>query len=99
LRFLIYMLRDNSGGCGRYRGGDGIIRAFTVLKPSTLTIISDRFRHPPWGLHGGCSGKPGRVFIRRRNRKINLGSKSTVSLEPGDIVVIMTPGGGGYGSI
>ena len=97
--YTAYMIREGSGGEGRYRGGDGIIRAFKLLSPARLSIMSERIERAPWGLWGGGSGKPGRIVIRKRDGGENqMPSKFTIDLDAGDEVVIETPGGGGWGS-
>jgi N-methylhydantoinase B len=93
LRVERYALRVGSGGDGRNPGGDGVIRAITVLEPCEMSILSDRRRHPPRGAAGGQPGKPGSNRLNRRS----LGPKARATLEPGDTVTIRTPGGGGYG--
>ncbi|WP_420804939.1 hydantoinase B/oxoprolinase family protein [Hyperthermus butylicus] len=97
--FLAYELRPNSGGSGKYRGGLGIIRAFTVLEDGVkLSIIGERVRLRPWGLRGGGKGAPARFIIVRRDGRVELlESKASVELHRGDRVYIATPGGGGYG--
>jgi N-methylhydantoinase B len=96
--YTAYRIREGSGGMGRYKGGDGIVRAFRVLKPARLSVLAERFRHRPYGLWGGEPGKPARVTIRRSSGLEEvMPSKFTVDLEPGDEVVIETPGGGGWG--
>ncbi|MEM0450937.1 MAG: hydantoinase B/oxoprolinase family protein [Nitrososphaerota archaeon] len=96
LLFTAYRIREGSGGDGLYRGGDGIVRAFKVLQPCRLSVLSDRFRRAPWGLWGGESGKPGRItIVRSDGRREEMPSKFAVDLLPGDEVVIETPGGGG----
>ena len=98
LLFTSYRIREGSGGRGRYRGGDGIIRSFKVLKKARLAVIADRFRHRPYGLFGGEPGEPGRITIIRSNGRVEtMPSKFVTDLEPGDEVVIETPGGGGWG--
>jgi N-methylhydantoinase B len=100
LLLTAYRIREGSGGAGLYRGGDGIVRAFKVLQPCRLSVLSDRFRRGPWGLQGGESGKPGRVTIVRSDGRVEeMPSKFTVDLFPGDEVVIETPGGGAWGSL
>jgi len=97
--YTAYKIREGSGGAGLYRGGDGIIRAFKVLKPARLSILAERFRHKPYGLWRGEPGKPGRVVVRRASGEtIELPSKATIDLGEGDEVVIETPGGGGWGA-
>jgi N-methylhydantoinase B len=96
--YTAYRIREGSGGTGRYKGGDGIVRAFRVLKPARLSVLAERFRHRPYGLWGGEPGKPAKVTIRRSSGLEEvMPSKFTVDLEPGDEVVIETPGGGGWG--
>jgi N-methylhydantoinase B len=94
LRVERYELRAASGGDGLHRGGDGIIRAIRVLEPATLSILSDRRRHPPAGANGGLSGAPGRNLLDDRE----LPAKATAELSPGQTVIVMTPGGGGWGA-
>jgi N-methylhydantoinase B len=93
LRVERYALRAGSGGAGRNPGGDGVIRAITVLEPCEMSILSDRRRHPPRGAAGGKPGRPGSNRLNGRK----LGPKARASLEPGDTIRISTPGGGGYG--
>lgn len=97
--YVTYRIREGSGGNGLYRGGDGIIRAFIVLEPATLSVLADRFRRGPYGLNGGGPGRPGRITIKKRDGKIlEMSSKFTTRLEPGDEVIVESPGGGGWGS-
>ncbi len=94
LLFTKYSVRERSGGTGKHRGGDGIVRGFRVLQETKLSVLADRFRTAPWGLNGGKDGKPGRVVVSGRE----MPSKFTVTLKPGEEVIVETPGGGGYGS-
>lgn len=99
LIYTAYMIREGSGGRGKYRGGDGIVRAFKLLSPARVSIMAERIRRAPWGLWGGEPGKQGRITIRKRDgREIEMPGKFTTDLEAGDEVVIETPGGGGWGS-
>jgi N-methylhydantoinase B len=94
LRVEQYALRAGSGGAGRHRGGDGVVRALTVLEPCQASILSDRRRHAPRGAAGGQDGTPGSNRINARK----LGPKARLDLEPGDTITIRTPGGGGWGA-
>lgn len=99
LLFTKYTLREGSGGKGLYRGGDGVVRAFKVLKPAKIAVLADRFRHPPYGLKGGEPGKTGCIIIVRSTGQVEvMPSKFTTDLNPNDEVVVETPGGGGWGS-
>ncbi len=97
LRILEYRIRENSGGEGRWRGGDGIMRKYQVLEDCTFSVISERRKISPKGAKGGKNGMRGENIIIREGKKIKLASKATVNLKKGDIVVILTPGGGGCG--
>ena len=97
VRVRRYGLRPRSGGAGRHRGGDGIVREFEFLVPCRVNILSERRRFAPYGLRGGSDGKPGRNRLRRGRVLRDLGSKASVRLEKGDRLIIETPGGGGYG--
>ncbi|RLG53942.1 MAG: hydantoinase B/oxoprolinase family protein [Thermoproteota archaeon] len=97
--FLSYKLREDSGGPGKWRGGCGIERSWKLLAPSaTLSVLAERNKMRPWGLMGGLEGAAGEHLIVRRGRAIRLKSKCTVRLQKGDVLVVRTPGGGGYGS-
>ncbi len=98
LRVVEYRLRDGSGGEGRYRGGDGIRRSLEILgERSTLSLLTERRRHSPWGLEGGKDGARGRNLLIRDGEERELPAKTTLTLRKGDVVVVETPGGGGYG--
>jgi N-methylhydantoinase B len=98
IRVEEYGLIRGSGGGGRWRGGDGVRRAIRFLgEEGTLTIVSDRRRSAPRGLRGGDSGSPGRNALRRDGVLIPLPSKVTCELRRGDVVIVETPGGGGWG--
>jgi N-methylhydantoinase B len=97
LRVRAYRIRGGSGGAGRHRGGDGIVREIELLAPSQLTLLSDRRKRGPYGLFGGRPGKPGRNSLLRRGRVIRLPGKVALDTRAGDVLRIETPGGGGYG--
>ncbi|TML80514.1 MAG: hydantoinase B/oxoprolinase family protein [Actinobacteria bacterium] len=93
LRVERYALRLGSGGAGRYRGGDGVLRELRVLEDCRLSIISERRSHVPQGERGGEAGAPGRNSLNGDP----LPAKVTRDLAAGDVVTIETPGGGGWG--
>lgn len=97
LRILRYEIRRETGGQGRYRGGDGIRRDIQVLVDSQVTLLSERRRYPPYGLVGGEPGETGCNVLIRNGEESYLGGKGTYPLLAGDILSIRTPGGGGYG--
>jgi N-methylhydantoinase B len=94
IRVERHALRLGSGGAGRRRGGDGVVRELRVLEPCRLSIVSERRRHAPQGRNGGEPGARGRNLLNGEE----LSAKITRDLEPGDVVRIETPGGGGYAS-
>jgi N-methylhydantoinase B len=93
LRVRSLAIRRGSGGAGRHRGGDGIVRELEALAPMRFTLITERRRHPPRGRDGGADGAAGRNL---RNGE-PLPSKCEGGLARGDVLRIETPGGGGYG--
>ena len=95
-----FCLRPGTGGAGRFRGGHGVVREVEFLVPLTVGILSERRVFRPYGLEGGEPGAVGRNHIIRASDgvKINLGPRNTYNAQPGDRIVIETPGGGGYGS-
>ncbi|MFV1980901.1 MAG: hydantoinase B/oxoprolinase family protein, partial [Rhodothermia bacterium] len=93
-----FSIRQDSGGRGRHFGGDGAVRRIRFLSSMTLSILSNRRRVPAHGIDGGGPGRPGRnVLIRADGSRLDLGPTVEVSVEPGDVLVIETPGGGGCG--
>ncbi len=99
LRVEEYRLREGSGGEGRFRGGEGLRRSVRFLaERGTLSIISDRRKHAPRGIFGGHDALPGRNLLRRGDEEIPLPSKVTMGIRRNDVVVVETPGGGGWGS-
>jgi N-methylhydantoinase B len=97
LRLRRYGIRDGSGGRGKHRGGDGIVREFEFLAPADVTILSDRRARGPWGFSGGGAGKPGRNTLLRGGRQRAIAAKQRFEVEAGDVLRIETPGGGGWG--
>ena len=94
LRVERYELRRGSGGAGRFPGGDGVIRELRVLEACRLSLLTQRRELAPHGAAGGADGIPGRNLLNGEE----LPAFATVDLEPGDLLRIETPGGGGYGS-
>ncbi|HLR06235.1 MAG TPA: hydantoinase B/oxoprolinase family protein [Pyrinomonadaceae bacterium] len=98
LRVRQYRIRKGSGGKGKHKGGDGSVREIETLAPARMSLLSDRRKRAPYGLHGGADGEVGRAWIIRRDgREEKLTSKGSWNLEPGDRVRIETPSGGGFG--
>jgi N-methylhydantoinase B/oxoprolinase/acetone carboxylase alpha subunit len=98
IKITRYALKKDSGGKGKNRGGDGLIREYQFLVPANLTIISDRRKSAPYGLAGGEPGKKGMNLLIRGKKQTILGSKVNLKVKAGDVLRIETPGGGGYGS-
>ncbi|MEM7200758.1 MAG: hydantoinase B/oxoprolinase family protein [Planctomycetota bacterium] len=98
LRVTQWSLRRGSGGRGRHRGGDGVAKEIEALAPVSVSLLAERHTAGPQGLAGGGAGRPGRAWLVRRGRRTRLPAKGTVWLEPGDRVLVHTPGGGGYGA-
>jgi N-methylhydantoinase B len=94
LRVERHELRRGSGGAGRFRGGDGVVRELRVLEACRLSLLSERRSHAPAGAAGGEPGARGRNLVNGRE----VPAKVTIDLERGDVVRIETPGGGGFGA-
>jgi len=93
IRVERHALRLGSRGAGLHHGGDGVVRELRALEPCRLSVLSERRRRAPQGRKGGEPGVPGRNLLNGAE----LAAKVTRDLEPGDVVRIDTPGGGGYG--
>lgn len=93
-----FSIRKNSGGKGKHKGGNGVIRAFTFLESIELSVLSQHRKYAPYGLRGGEAGQKGKQFVIRSNgEKITLEGMSHCFLNPNDQFIIETPGGGGFG--
>lgn len=92
-----YEIRSGSGGAGEQPGGNGIRRQMELLHSARLTLLTERRRFAPYGAAGGHPGLPGRNVLVRDGQETELPAKATVNLQPGDVLRIETPGGGGYG--
>uniref|UniRef100_A0A5F8H024 5-oxoprolinase, ATP-hydrolysing n=1 Tax=Monodelphis domestica TaxID=13616 RepID=A0A5F8H024_MONDO len=93
-----FELRVGSGGKGLFQGGDGVVRELLFREEAMLSVLTERRAFQPYGLHGGEAGAPGlNLLIRKDGRTISLGGKTSVTVFPGDVFCLQTPGGGGYG--
>ncbi|MGD8535724.1 MAG: hydantoinase B/oxoprolinase family protein [Candidatus Aminicenantes bacterium] len=97
LKIKRYGLRRGSGGKGLHDGGEGIVREYEFHIPAQVTIISERRTFSPYGIQGGKSGKKGKNTLISKGKKIHLRSKCNIKVQPGDVLRVETPGGGGYG--
>jgi N-methylhydantoinase B len=99
LRVRRYSLRTKTGGNGKYRGGDGIVREIEVLTDCEVTLLADRRSLGPWGLAGGSDGAPGKAFITRSDGSVEpMPGKFSTRLRAGERITIESPGGGGFGT-
>ncbi|MFC1777819.1 hydantoinase B/oxoprolinase family protein, partial [Pseudomonadota bacterium] len=98
VRIEEFSIRQNSGGSGKYHGGNGVLRKVRFLAPMTVTTLSSHRIVPPFGLAGADPGKCGNNFVIRANNEISkLRGNAETEVKPGDIFVMETPGGGGFG--
>ncbi|HKW76783.1 MAG TPA: hydantoinase B/oxoprolinase family protein [Terriglobales bacterium] len=98
LRVTRYGLRKGSGGAGKFRGGDGIVREVELLADSDVTLLADRRTRGPYGLDGAADGARGRtVIVRANGTEEAVGGKTSLRLKKGDRVRVESPGGGGWG--
>lgn len=99
LQFKAYRLRPDSGGPGKFRGGCGIERVWTLSsEKAMLSIMAERNKIQPWGLNGGQGGTTGEfILVSANGTEERLPSKVTIEIRRGDTLIIRTPGGGGYG--
>jgi N-methylhydantoinase B len=99
LRVRRYSVRRGSGGKGKYRGGDGVIREIELLTDARVSLLADRRKFAPYGLAGGEMGEKGRAeLIDREGKRKKLPGKFSIDAKRGDRIVIETPGGGGLGT-
>ncbi|WP_369245122.1 hydantoinase B/oxoprolinase family protein [Streptomyces sp. R41] len=98
VRLEEFAVRRGSGGAGRMRGGDGAVRRIRFLEPMTVSTLSQHRRVPPYGMAGGAPGALGANRVERADGTVSeLGGSDSTDVGPGDVLVIETPGGGGYG--
>jgi N-methylhydantoinase B len=100
LRVVRYEFAAGTGGAGRYRGGDGLIRAIELVDGTAYaSLLADRHTVRPPGAHGGGDGACGRHALLRDGNETALAGKTSLRFEPGDVLIVQTPGGGGYGPV
>jgi N-methylhydantoinase B len=92
-----YSYRPDSGGRGKFRGGDGLIREVELLTDAQVTLMSDRRKFRPYGLGDGEPGAPGSATLTSKRKKQEIAAKSSILVKKGDVISIATPGGGGWG--
>ena len=93
-----FSIRRASGGAGKWRGGDGVVRRVRFLEPMTAAILSGHRRVPPYGMAGGKPGMVGKNWVKQASGAVTeLGACDQVYMKAGDAFIIETPGGGGYG--
>ena len=98
VRLESFTIRTGSGGAGQWPGGDGVVRRLRFLEPMTVSILSGSRQVPPFGLAGGGPGAPGRnILFSSSGGTQELAGSAQLAVNPGDQLVIETPGGGGYG--
>ncbi|MGW1156444.1 hydantoinase B/oxoprolinase family protein [Streptomyces rubiginosohelvolus] len=98
VRLESFAVREDGGGAGRWHGGHGVERRIRFLEPVTIALLSGHRRVPPYGADGGEPGAPGEQYIERAGGEtVPLEGCDTAELEAGDVLVVRTPGGGGYG--
>ena len=100
VRLRQFAIRRGSGGAGRYRGGDGVIREIEFLAPLGVSLLTQRRTRAPYGLAGGEPGAPGEnLLLPKDGAPRLLDATDQFHVDPGDVLRISTPGGGGYGQL
>jgi 5-oxoprolinase (ATP-hydrolysing) len=100
VRLLEFSLRRGSGGVGRHRGGEGVVRRYLFRAPVSATLLTERRITRPYGLAGGGPGQAGRNAVERASGELQeLPGKCSISLGAGDVLCVETPGGGGFGAL
>jgi 5-oxoprolinase (ATP-hydrolysing) len=98
VRLCQFAIRHGSGGDGKWRGGDGLVREFEFLQPLTVSMLTQHRIEAPYGLHGGQSAQKGRQRLIRGGLEMELEGCASFPVKPGDRVIVETPGGGGFGN-
>ena len=97
-RIVEFSLREDSAGAGKFRGGLGFRKCYQILGPCDLQAMFDRVKWPPWGVKGGKEAKSGQITVVKKSGEKEIIYKSKAyPLEPGDMIIVETGGGGGYG--
>src|SRR5690606_5131505 len=100
MRLLEFSLRRGSGGTGRWRGGDGLVRRYEALAPLSVSLLGERRRVAPWGLAGGGAGARGRNAVERSDGSVeSVAGHASLALAAGDRLRVETAGGGGWGDL
>jgi 5-oxoprolinase (ATP-hydrolysing) len=100
VRLERFAIRRGSGGPGKHRGGDGVVREITFLESMRANMLANRRRVPPRGLAGGGDALPGRNWVERVDgTRVELEATGAADMQPGDRFIVETPGGGGFGSV
>ncbi len=100
VRLESFAIRRGSGGGGRYPGGDGVRREIRFLEPMDVSLLTQHRKQGPYGMAGGQAGQEGRQFLRRADGSVQpLAAIDGIAVEPGDALVLETPGGGGWGEL
>ncbi|MEU5921521.1 hydantoinase B/oxoprolinase family protein [Streptomyces sp. NPDC047141] len=98
VRVDAFAVREDSGGRGRWHGGHGVERRLRFLEPMTVALLTGHRRVPPYGMAGGAPGALGENLVERADGTVeHLDGAATTEVGPGDVLVLRTPGGGGYG--
>ncbi len=98
MRLEEFSIRRGSGGAGQWAGGNGALRRIRFLEAMTAVIVASRRNVPPFGLDGGLPGAAGEQWVDRADgSRDRLGGTDSTEMRPGDVFVIATPGGGGFG--
>jgi 5-oxoprolinase (ATP-hydrolysing) len=98
VRLRQFAIRRGSGGNGHWRGGDGVVREFEFLQPLTVSLLTQHRVEAPFGLQGGSSAQKGRQRLVRGGLEMELEGCASFPVQPGDRVILETPGGGGCGA-
>ncbi len=97
VRIEEFSLRRNSGGAGKWPGGNGIVRSYRFLAPLSVSLLTEHRKQAPFGMDGGGDGAAGKQFLIRKGRKKALAGTAQLSVQAGDVLRVETPGGGGWG--